>query len=57
MVDHDVEHEPIELRLGQRVGAFEFDRILSGEDVERFVEDVGTALNRHAMLLHRLEQR
>ena len=32
---HDVEHEAIELRLRQRIGAFELDRILRGQHEER----------------------
>ena len=57
MVDHDVEHEAIELGLGQRVRAFELDRVLRREDVERLLELIGAALDRHAVLLHRFEQR
>ena len=38
MLDDDVEHEAIELRFGQRIGAFELDRVLRREDVERLVE-------------------
>ena len=38
MVDHGVEHEAIELRLGQRIRAFELDRVLRREDVERLLE-------------------
>ncbi len=57
MVDDDVEHEPIELRFGQRIRAFELDRVLRREHVERLLELIGAALDRDAMLLHRLEQR
>jgi hypothetical protein len=31
----DLEHETVELGLGERVGAFLFDGILGGKDVER----------------------
>jgi hypothetical protein len=41
MLDDDVEHEAIELRFGQRIRAFELDRVLRREDVERLVELVG----------------
>ncbi len=53
----DVEHEAIELRLGQRVGAFELDRVLRGEHEERPIELVGPAGGGDVVLLHRLEQR
>jgi hypothetical protein len=35
MLDDDVEHEAIELRFRQRIRAFELDRVLRREDVER----------------------
>ena len=54
---HDVEHEPIELRLGQRVGAFQLDRVLRREDEERPLERIRPAGGGHVVLLHRLEQR
>ena len=57
MLDDDVEHEAIELRFGQRIRAFELDRVLRREHVERLFELIGAALNGDAMLLHRLEQR
>jgi hypothetical protein len=57
VLDDDVEHEAIELRFGQRIGAFELDRVLRREHVERFGQRVGLALHRHAVLLHRLEER
>ena len=57
MVYHDLEHETVELGFGQRIRALELDGILGGEDVERLLEDVRLALNGHAVLLHRLQQR
>ncbi len=57
MVDDDVEHEAIELRFRQRIGAFELDRVLRREHVERLLELIGAPLDRDAVLLHRLEQR
>ena len=57
VVHDDVEHEPVELRFGQRIRAFELDRVLRREDVERLLELERLALHRDAMLLHRLEQR
>jgi hypothetical protein len=41
VLDDDVEHEAIELRFRQRIGALELDRVLRREDVERLVERVG----------------
>jgi hypothetical protein len=56
VVDHDVEHEPVELRLRQGIGAFELDRVLGREHEERLLEGVGLALHGHAVLLHRLQE-
>ena len=56
VVDPDVEHEPVELRLGERVGAFLFDRVLGGEHEERLVQRVGRVAGRDPLLLHGLEQ-
>src|SRR3712207_8091177 len=35
VVDDDLEHEAVDLRLGQRVGALGLDRVLRGEHEER----------------------
>ncbi len=35
IVEDELEHEAIELRFGQSIGALMFDRILSGEHHER----------------------
>ena len=51
------EHEAVELRLGQRVGALLLDGVLGGEDQERQVQRVGLAAGGDPVLLHRLEQR
>ena len=40
IVRHELEHEAIELRFGQVVSSFAFDRILRGEDQERAFNDV-----------------
>ena len=40
IVDVDVEHEAVELRLGQRVGAFLLDRVLRGQHEERLGQPV-----------------
>ena len=57
MLDDDVEHESIELRFRQRIGALELDRVLGGEHEERLGELVRPSLDGHAVLLHRFEQR
>ena len=53
----DVEHEAIELRLGERVSAFELDRVLRREHEERLLERIGPAGRGDVILLHRFEQR
>ena len=35
IIDEDVEHEAVELRFGQRIGAFLLDRVLRGQHEER----------------------
>ena len=57
VVDPHLEQEAVELRLGQRVGAFLLDRVLRGEHHERRLERERLALDRHLALLHHLEQR
>ena len=56
MLDDDVEHEPVELRLRQRIRALELDRILRREDEKWLIQLVGPPLYRDPVLLHRLEQ-
>jgi hypothetical protein len=53
----DVEHEAVELGLGQRVGALLLDRVLRGEHEERLRQLVRRAAGGDLALLHRLEQR
>jgi hypothetical protein len=57
VLDDDVIHETIELRLRQRIGAFQLDRVLRRKHVERFGKLIRLALDGHAMLLHCFEQR
>jgi hypothetical protein len=52
----EVEHEPVELGLGQRIGPFHFDRVLRGDHEERRLELVGLAANRDFAFLHSLQQ-
>ena len=53
----DPHEEPVELRLGQRIGAVELDRVLGGDHHERTRQPVGVHVDRDLALLHRLEQR
>ena len=55
--DHDLEQEPVELRLGQGIGPLHLERVLRREDEERRVELVALPRDRDLVLLHRLEQR
>ena len=55
--DQQLEQEPVELRLGQRVGAFLLDRILRRENMERPRQVVTLSGDRHMILLHRLQER
>ena len=57
VADRHLDGEPVELRLGQRVGALVLDRILGREREERPLQRVRLAVDRHLRLLHRLEQR
>ena len=57
VAEADPQQEPVELRLGQRVGAFVLDRVGGREHVERLGQREGLALDGDLPLLHRLEQR
>ena len=57
VADPDPHHEPVELRLGERVGALVLDRVLGGDDHEGRPELVGVRVDRDLPLLHALEQR
>ena len=57
VADVDVEHEPVELRFGQRIGAFLLDRVLRRQHEERLRQPVLLAAGGHLVLLHRFEQR
>jgi hypothetical protein len=56
VVDHHVEHEAVELRLGQRIRALHLDRVLRGQHEERLGQGVAHAGGGDLMLLHGLEQ-
>ena len=51
-----VEHKPVELRLGQRVGALLLNGVLRSQHKEGIGQSVRSASYRHAALLHSLEQ-
>src|SRR3954447_11098027 len=55
--DHELEHEAVDLRLGERVGALGLDRVLRREDEERQRHMVRVVADRDLALLHHLEQR
>ena len=52
----DVEHEPVELGLGQGVGPFLLDGVLGRQHEERVGQRVGPAAGGDVPLLHRLQQ-
>ena len=57
IADLDHQHEAVELRFGQRVGALLLDRVLRRHDEERLGQPVGLLADGDLPLLHRLEQR
>ncbi len=57
VVEDDLQHEAVDLRLGQRVGAFLLDRVLGRHDQEGLRQRMGLAAEGDLALLHRLEQR
>ena len=57
VADHQLEHEAVDLRLGQRVGAFLLDGVLRGQHEERFGQRIGLVADRDLPFLHGFEQR
>ena len=57
IADVEAHEESVELRFGKCVGAVEFDRVLGRENDERLGHESWDTVDRHLMLLHRLEQR
>jgi len=56
VIDEDIEHESVELRLGQGVCAFLLERVLRGEHEKGHFEAVRVSGGRYAVFLHRLEE-
>ena len=52
-----LEHEAVNLRLGERIRALLLDRVLGREHEERLRQAVRLVADRNLALLHRLEQR
>ncbi len=52
----DLEHEAVELRLGQRIRALHLERVLGGQHEKRRVQPIYLAADRHGLLLHHLQQ-
>ncbi len=57
IADVDLQQEPVELRLGQGIGAFLLQRILRRQHMERLGQVVALAGHGDVPLLHRLQQR
>ncbi len=57
VTDQHLHHEAVHLRLGQRVGALGFDRILRRHHQEWFGHQMGLAGDGDLAFLHHLEQR
>ena len=57
VADRDAGHEPVALRLRQRVGALHLDGVLGRHDDERLGERVGRPVDGDLGLLHRLQER
>src|SRR5262249_48411677 len=56
VLEHRIEHKSVQLRVGQRVGAFQRDRILGGQHKERQRQLIVVAADGARKLLHGLEQ-
>ena len=54
--DQDLQHEAVDLRFGQRIGAFLFERILRRQHEERIGQTMALVAERDLALLHRFEQ-
>ena len=56
VADLQLEHEAVNLRFRQRVGAFVFDGILRGQHEERLLQLERSLANRDLLFLHRFQQ-
>jgi len=56
VIDSDVEHESVQLRLGKRVGSLLLDGILGCQNKERWVQRVAVSTDGDLFLLHRFQQ-
>ena len=54
--DGQLQHEAVDLRFGQRVGAVDLDRVLGRQDEEGPRERMALAAHGDRMFLHRLQQ-
>ena len=57
VVEQDLEHEPVDLGLGEGIRALGLDRVLGGQDKERGRHLERVVTDRDLVLLHDLEQR
>jgi amidase len=57
VIDQDLEEETVDLRFGQRIGAFIFDRVLRRDRDERIGQRIARAVECHLPLFHCLQQR
>jgi len=56
VADFQFQHEAVDLRFGQWISAFLFDRVLSRQDQKRFLETKCLVADGDLLLLHRFEQ-
>ena len=56
IADLDHQHEAVDLRLGQRIGALLLDGVLRGHDHERVGQRIALFADGDLPLLHRFEQ-
>ena len=57
VADEHLEHEAVDLRLGERIRPLGLDRVLRRHHEERLRHGVRVVADRHLVLLHHLEQR
>ena len=56
VINADVEHETVELRFGERISPFLFNRILRGQNKKGQIEIIGPSPSRDPVFLHGLQQ-